>query len=154
MDTNNNDVVVDFVVRVPAGVRFVGKTVNGSVDARGLRSDADVRTVNGRIQLDTTGIGSAETVNGASDATLGAANWTGRLEYTTVNGSITLRLPRDTNANVRARMLNGGFETDFPLVVRSMTRRNRRVDGTIGSGGRDLELETVNGSIRLRFVTP
>jgi hypothetical protein len=51
-------------------------------------------------------------------------------------------------------MLNGGFETDFPFMVRSMTRRNRRVDGVIGNGGRDLELETVNGSIRLRFVTP
>src|SRR5437773_3258747 len=33
MSTNDNDVAVDFTVRVPAGVRFVGRTVNGSVEA-------------------------------------------------------------------------------------------------------------------------
>ena len=154
MNTNNNDVVVDFVVRVPAGVRFVGKTVNGSVDAQGLKSPADVRTVNGRILLSTSEVGSAETVNGSIDASVGSADWTGRLDFTTVNGSITLRLPKDTSANLHARMMNGGFQTDFPLMVQSMGRRNRRVDGVIGKGGRDLELETVNGGIRLRYVTP
>ncbi len=113
-----------------------------------------MRTVNGRITLSTSKIGSAETVNGSIDATVGSADWTGRLDFTTVNGSITLRLPKDTHTNLHARMLNGGFETDFPLMVRSMGRRNRRVDGVIGNGGRDLELETVNGSIRLRFAAP
>jgi DUF4097 and DUF4098 domain-containing protein YvlB len=152
MRTNNNDVVVDFVVRVPAGVRFVGKTVNGSVAAQGLKSVADIRTVNGRILLSTSEVGSAETVNGAIDASLGSANWTGRLDFTTVNGSITLRLPKDTSTNLHARMLNGGFQTDFPLMVQSLGRRNRRVEGVIGAGGRDLDLETVNGGIRLRFV--
>lgn len=154
MNTDNNDVVVDFVVKVPSGVRFIGRTVNGSVNAQGLRSEAHVSTVNGRIDLSTTGLGSADTVNGSIDAAIGAANWTGRLEFNTVNGSITLRMPKDASTNLHARMLNGGFETDFPLMVQSMGRRNRRVDGVIGSGGRDLDLETVNGSIRLRFVTP
>ncbi|PYP12477.1 MAG: hypothetical protein DMD56_04060 [Gemmatimonadetes bacterium] len=33
MNVHDNDVTVDFTVRVPAGVRFVGKTVNGEVAA-------------------------------------------------------------------------------------------------------------------------
>src|SRR5256714_3930122 len=33
MNTHDNDVVVDFTVRVPAGVRFVGRTVNGGAGA-------------------------------------------------------------------------------------------------------------------------
>src|SRR5438034_11768278 len=31
MNVRDNDVTVDFTVRVPAGVRFLGKTVNGDV---------------------------------------------------------------------------------------------------------------------------
>jgi DUF4097 and DUF4098 domain-containing protein YvlB len=151
--SRDNDVVVDFVVRVPAGVRFVGRTVNGSIDARGLKSDAEVRTVNGRIDLSTTAVGSATTVNGSIDASVGASTWTGELDFNTVNGSIRLRLPKDTNANLRAETMHGHFESEFPVAVQSFSGRKRRIVGVIGTGGRDLELETVNGSIDLRFVT-
>ena len=44
---DNNDVVVDFRVRVPAGIRFVGRTVNGEIDAVGLKGPAEAHTVNG-----------------------------------------------------------------------------------------------------------
>src|SRR5262249_19618645 len=54
MNVNDNDVRVDFTVKVPAGVKFFGKTVNGNIDAMGLRGDAAVDTVNGRISLETT----------------------------------------------------------------------------------------------------
>lgn len=153
MDTNRNDVVVDFVVKVPEGVRFAGKTVNGSIDAQGLRGESRVRTVNGRIGLSTSGVGSAQTVNGDIVAAIGAADWTDGLIFKTVNGSITLSMPRETDTNVRARMLNGRFTSAFPLSVTQFGGRKQRVEGTIGRGGRDLELTTVNGSVDLRFVT-
>jgi hypothetical protein len=152
MNVNDNDVRVDFTVKVPAGVKFFGKTVNGNIDATALRADAAVETVNGKITLETTGTGSAVTVNGSIDASMGASTWTEPLEFRTVNGSITLRLPRDVNANVHAGMMNGGFESDFPLMVQSFGGRNRHVDGTIGKGGRDLDLHTVNGRIHLQSV--
>jgi putative adhesin len=152
MSVDDNDVKVDFTVKVPAGVRFFGKTVNGNVEANALRSDAAVDTVNGRIVLETTGTGSAITVNGSIDASIGASSWTEPLEFRTVNGSINLRLPKNVNAVVHAGMLNGGFQSDFPLMVKSFGGRNRHVEGTIGTGGRDLELHTVNGGIHLQSV--
>src|SRR3954466_4724770 len=91
MNVHDNDVIVDFTVKVPAGVRFVGRTVNGSVTARSLQGDVDGSTVNGRVEISTTGIASAKTVNGAIDVSLGTAVWTEPLEFSTVNGSITLR---------------------------------------------------------------
>src|SRR5205809_6334315 len=39
MSVRDNDVTVDFTVRVPAGVRFRGKTVNGEVEAAVGSSD-------------------------------------------------------------------------------------------------------------------
>ena len=152
MNVNDNDVRVDFTVKVPAGVRFFGKTVNGNIDGVALRSDAAVETVNGRIGLETTDTGSAITVNGSIDASVGASTWTDSLEFRTVNGSIHLRLPRNVNANVHAGTLNGGFQSDFPLMVKSFGGRNRHIDGTIGNGGRDLDLHTVNGRIQLQSV--
>lgn len=152
MNVNENDVRVDFTVKVPAGVRFFGKTVNGNVEATALRSDAAVETVNGRITVETTGTASAVTVNGSIDASVGASTWTESLEFRTVNGSINLRLPKNVNANVHAGMMNGGFQSDFPLMVQSFGGRNRHIDGTIGSGGRDLDLHTINGRIHLQSV--
>jgi hypothetical protein len=152
MNVDDNDVRVDFIVKVPVGVKFFGKTVNGNIEATALRSDAAVDTVNGRITLETSGTGSAVTVNGSIDASVGASTWTEPLEFRAVNGSINLRLPKNLNANVHAGMVNGGFHSDFPLMVQSFGGRNRHVDGTIGTGGRDLDLQTVNGQIHLQSV--
>ena len=45
--------------------------------------------------------------------------------------------------------MNGDIETDFPLTVTGKISR-RKLEGTIGGGGRLLELSTVNGGIELR----
>ena len=46
-------------------------------------------------------------------------------------------------------MLNGRITTDFPLGG-DVRQTKRALKGTIGGGGRGLDLETVNGSITLR----
>ena len=149
MNVHDNDVTVDFTVRVPAGVRFVGKTVNGEVAAADLSSDVEANTVNGSIRISTAGYAEAQTVNGEIVASLGRATWSDALEFRTVNGGITLDLPAGLSTEVRATTVNGDIQTDFPLMVTGRLGP-RRLHGTIGSGGRRLALETVNGSIRLR----
>ena len=149
MNVQNNDVNVTFTVRVPPGVSYVGRTVNGDVTAQSLNGPAELRTVNGSATLSTSSHGSATTVNGSVHATLGAADWTGELEFKTVNGTLTVDLPASLSADVRAETVNGDISTDFPLTVTGRFSP-RRLQGTIGSGGRTLALETVNGSIKLR----
>ena len=149
MSVNDNDVSVRFAVRVPAGVRFVGRTVNGGIGAEGLTGDVLARTVNGSVRLSTAGQAEAETVNGSITAAVGQADGSEALTFKTVNGSIAVELPASANADVRAATVNGGIHTDFPL--NGPTRISKRsLSGTIGSGGRPLALETVNGSIRIR----
>jgi hypothetical protein len=147
--TRNNDVVVEFVVRVPAGVRFDGRTVNGEVEARSLGADVRAHTVNGGIEVSTRGYVEAKTVNGSINARFGNANWTGMLDFETVNGSIELELPADTSTDVRAETLNGDVTTDFPISVQGNYSK-RKMSGVIGAGGRELALKTVNGAIRIR----
>jgi hypothetical protein len=149
MRVRDNDVNVEFTVKVPAGVRFVGRTVNGSIHASHLAADAEAHTVNGGIELDSAGTARAETVNGGITARLGRADWTGTLALKTVNGGIDVSVPAGLSADVKASTVNGDIETDFPLTVTGRISR-RSIQGTIGGGGRLLEMETVNGGIALR----
>lgn len=151
-NTESNDVVVDFEVRVPAGVEFHGRTVNGELSAEGLRADVEASTVNGSVRVTTSGLAEASTVNGSVYVEMGRADWTDEIEFSTVNGRITLVLPADLSTDVRASTVNGDMETDFPLTV-SGRFGPRRWRGVIGQGGRSLHLTTVNGEIRLKKST-
>jgi DUF4097 and DUF4098 domain-containing protein YvlB len=145
----NNDVSVTFHVRVPEGVDFIGKTVNGDVEAVDLASDVAVSTVNGELDVETSGTAEGTTVNGSINATMASNDWNGTLEFTTVNGSIEVDLADDIDADLEASWVNGGLTTDLPFAVQgSMSRRH--AEGTLGRGGPDIELTTVNGSIRIR----
>jgi DUF4097 and DUF4098 domain-containing protein YvlB len=149
MNNSNNDVQVDFEVRVPRGVQLVARTVNGSVRATGLTADAETYTVNGGVRVETTGLARASTVNGSIDAKMGRSNWTGTLEFSTVNGTVEVTMPGGVDAEVHASMVNGSFASDWPMTVKGKWGP-KRVNGTIGRGGRELELSTVNGNIELR----
>jgi hypothetical protein len=42
---------VDFIVRVPAGVRLQGSMIDGDIEVEGLRLEVDVATIDGNIAL-------------------------------------------------------------------------------------------------------
>ena len=147
--TRDNDVKVQFTVRVPAGVTFTGRTVNGGIKARDLDGRVSLNTVNGDVEISTSSYASVKTVNGSITARLGRADWQDVLEMKTVNGSITLHLPGRSPRDVNAKTVSGQILSDFPITIREAGRRNLK--GTIGGGGgRGLALETVNGTITLK----
>jgi DUF4097 and DUF4098 domain-containing protein YvlB len=147
-NTRNNDVNVDFTVEVPRGVDFVARTVNGGIEGAGLQSDVEAYTVNGGVDIATSGLTRARTVNGSVDVTVGRADWQNELELQTVNGGISFHVTGELNAEVTASTVNGDIDTDFPLTVRGRFGP-KRLTGTIGSGGRELLLTTVNGDIAI-----
>lgn len=149
---DHDDVSVRFTVRLPAGVRVKTNTVNGSLDVRGATAQVEANTVNGRIDASTdAGPIRARTVNGTIHVrmqNLGSSS-SGDLSFSTVNGSITADLPASLDANVDMETVNGSLHSDFPITL------SGRVDphhlrATIGKGGRELRLRTVNGSVDLR----
>ncbi len=148
-ESHNNDVQVDFSVQVPPGVEFVARTVNGSIEASDLDGPVDAQTVNGSVDVSTRGLARAHTVNGAVNARIGSSRWSDEVEFSTVNGGITVRFPEALSADLSASTVNGDISTDFPLTLRGKIGR-RSLKGKIGDGaGGALSLSTVNGSIRL-----
>jgi hypothetical protein len=147
----NNDVTVDFTVHVPSQVGFVGKTVNGGISVTSLNANVLTRTVNGSIKISTTGYAEAATVNGGINARFLDGAWPKLLSFKTVNGEINLDLPASLSATVDAKTFNGAINSDFPLNVTEQKGR-KELKGTIESGGRELILKTLNGSISLRIA--
>lgn len=142
-----DDVEVTFTVRIPAGVRFVGRTVMGDVTATDLDADASVSTVNGSVDVSTKGRAEASAVNGSVHARMGTLG-TGNLEFSTVNGDIDVTVPANAALDVAASNINGNIESDFEMTVRGRVGP-RSFHGTIGGGGRSLSMTTVNGNIDL-----
>jgi len=140
---------VRFTVRVPENVRFYAENVNGSVTAENMGRFVKASSVNGSVHVSTKSWAEISSVNGSLEARMGRSDWTGTLKAESVNGSINLELPSDTNADVNFKSVNGRLESDFPLTVQG-SLGGHIVRGQIGNGGRELKVETVNGNVELR----
>jgi hypothetical protein len=170
---NNNvdedDAEVEFVVRVPAGVKLSARSVSGDVEARGLRGPVDARSVSGDVNVTSSGEVSAASVSGDVFAAMGRIPTRG-VEFRSVSGNVTLELPAGTDADFSARTISGEIDSDFPITLQGRQRRGRDDDddddrggwphvrvrvghdmhGTLGRGGPDLSVTTVSGDINLR----
>lgn len=140
---------VHFTVRMPANLRFSGYNINGDVQAQNIGHVVHASTVNGSVRVSTKAWAEASSVNGSIEASMGSADWNGKLRIDSVNGSIHLTLPDTLNTDVKFSSVNGRLHTDFPLTVNG-SMSGRRVEGRVGSGGRELVVETVNGNVELR----
>jgi DUF4097 and DUF4098 domain-containing protein YvlB len=110
-----------FDVTVPPGVSVDFATVNGDVRARNLDGDLDLRTVNGAIEArGVRGSLQAETVNGDVVADASAVARGASLDLETVNGAITLTLPKDAGFDFSASTLHGSIASTFALPPRPL----------------------------------
>src|SRR5215813_15517656 len=107
-------------------------------------------TVNGSVNVSTTSWAEVSTVNGSVHASMGDAAWKGSLKISSVNGAIELRMPDDLNADVSFNSVNGSLSSDFPLTISSNWPVGHTAKGQVGRGGRELVIQTVNGSVQLR----
>ena len=144
------DVDMQFDVKLPAGVALTVNTVDGDVDARGIDTPANIRSVDGSITFEGVAPEGLHTVDGAITATITNADWGHALSVRTVDGKIDLTLPSKLNAKVSGQSVEGDITSDFALTV-SGKWGPQSFHGEIGTGGGpSLELRTVDGSIRLR----
>lgn len=153
-NAHDNDVGVQFTVRLPRGVRIQATTVNGAVRVSGATAPVVAGTVQGAVDAETAkGPLQAYSVDGSVHATVRGFGDTGAVKLTTVNGSVTLDLPAGLNATVSANTINGSITSDFPLTTTGKLVA-RHASGVIGDGGRRVELNVVNGSVTLKKLAP
>jgi DUF4097 and DUF4098 domain-containing protein YvlB len=149
LKAHRNNTKIDFVVRIPEGVRFVTRIANGNITASNLSGSVEAYTVNGDVRVSTAEQVRAETVNGNITASMGSSVWNDTLAFTTINGSITLELPPTANADLQVDTINGQISAELPLTVRGEFKSNK-LEGMIGNGGGKLKLSTINGNVKLK----
>jgi hypothetical protein len=147
-DSDYRHIRINYHVLVPSTIHFHGQTINGGVTADNLDRSIKATSVNGSVRVSTKSWVEATSVNGSVVVTMGSSDWTGSLHISTVNGSVTVGLPPDANVDVSFSSVNGRLSSDFPLTTQSVARN--RMEGRIGSGGRDLRLSSVNGNVEIK----
>ena len=144
-----NDLSVDYTLRVPPQVALDLNTVNGRIATRGIEGETEVTSVNGAIELESTGSSevSARTVNGHVRARFLNTFQGARLK--TVNGGVEAILPPTASFACDLSQVNGDFEASFPLNIHSHPG-SRRVSGEVNGGRFELKITTVNGDIEVQ----
>lgn len=162
-DERDYVVQMDFKVEVPQQIDLEARTVNaGQVSIKNVTGNFEVRNVNGKIDMDAiAGSGSARTVNGPVTVTF-RQNPAANSDFRTVNGAVELRFQQGLDAAFRMKTFNGGIYTDFPVTAlplrpvseerhggKIVLRADRMTGVQIGSGGPEIQVENLNGDIRI-----
>lgn len=144
---DGDPISVEIEVKVPRGTEIDEvKLVNGNVEITNVDGDVTVSSVNGEVVGEQLG-GEVylSTVNG--DVSLTRIVVGESIKLSSVNGSVTLSLPKKVNAKLSASTIHGDIRGDLGNGV---THAGNSMDAVLGSGGVRIELGTVNGDIRIR----
>jgi len=150
---NHSQVKVDYQIMVPAHIDLDDiDLTNGSLTIQGVTGELNASLVNGSITSD--GMASdtkVDTVNGSIQLTFSPnLDDVNSIEVNSVNGSLTLHLPEDLNASIEAETSNGSIRNDYGLHVVKRRIMGQTLDGEVGNGKTQIDLDSVNGSIRLK----
>jgi DUF4097 and DUF4098 domain-containing protein YvlB len=115
-------VVTRYELVIPPGVKAALRTVNGEVQARDLDGQLDLHSVNGNVRASGTRRSvAAQTVNGKVEIVAQAFPPDASADLQTINGAITLTLPKNARFDLAASTTNGSIGSTFPLPPRAET---------------------------------
>jgi DUF4097 and DUF4098 domain-containing protein YvlB len=159
---------VSWTLQVPRGLNIAVRTSNGRISILGEGFGAvTADTSNGRVLLE--GSGQGQLVVNTSNGSVDIANWTGEMDITTSNGSITAHLGKIEAGRYSLTTSNGSIraflEEDSAFELSASTSNGRiRTElegdwsqdisgtsyrGAYNGGGASLTLRTSNANIWL-----
>jgi DUF4097 and DUF4098 domain-containing protein YvlB len=148
----NNPATVEYTLFVPRNARIDAiETINGNLSLEGLTNDVRASSINGQVTAHgLLGEAKLSTVNGNLEASFSRLDAAKSITLASVNGNVTVTLPSDANASLRANNVHGGIENDFGLPVRKGEYVGYDLAGQLGQGATRIKLANVNGAIAIR----
>ena len=147
----DNPAIVEYALTVPRKAILESvELVNGSLDIDGVEGSVKASSINGRVHA--RGLSSdvrLSTINGQLQATFTQLDESKPITLGSVNGNVTMIIPSNSNAAIRASTVHGDISSDFNLKVKHGEYVGHSMDGQIGNGGPKVKLSNVNGSIRV-----
>jgi DUF4097 and DUF4098 domain-containing protein YvlB len=147
----DNPATVEYSLTVPRKAVLESiELVNGSLDIDGVEGNVKASSINGKVNArGLLGEAKLSTINGPLFATFTQLDESKSITLNSVNGHLTLVIPSDSNASIRAGTVHGGISNDFGLQVRHGEYVGHNLDGQIGNGGPRIKLDNVNGAIKI-----
>src|SRR5215213_7959698 len=146
-----NPATVEYSLTVPRKAILESiEMVNGSIDIDGVEGNVKATSINGSVSA--RGLVSEvrlSTINGSLTATFTQLEETKPISLGSINGSVTLVIPSNANASIRAGTVHGGISSDFGLKVKHGEYVGHSLDGQLGNGGPRIKLANVNGGIKI-----
>lgn len=131
------------------------ETVSGELVARDLAGNVRFKSVSGALALASGCLDNlaATTVSGhvTADFALGEG---GQARVSTLSGDVTLRLPADSDAEVRLHSTSGAVRTEFGSLRKFQAPASRTVSGNVGAGTGRVSVSTMSGSVTLLRRAP
>ena len=148
----DDDASIDMEVKVPKGMRVSANSVSGDVRVVGMEGVVRAGSVSGEVRMEALKASSVRASSVSGDVTVFIDNLTGdgMLNFSSVSGNVTAELPRNLDADISMRSVSGSLDSDFPLTLNGRMSRSS-ISARIGKGGRELEVHTVSGDVRLRM---
>jgi DUF4097 and DUF4098 domain-containing protein YvlB len=150
----DNPAIVEYTLTVPRKAMLESiELVNGSLDIDGVEGSVKASSINGRLVA--RGLSSdakLSTVNGQLEATFLKLEESKPISIGSVNGNVTLIIPSNANASIRAGTVHGSISSDFGLKVKHGEYVGHSMDGQIGTGGPRIKIGNVNGAIRVNHA--
>lgn len=147
----DNPATVEYTLTVPRKAVLESiELINGSLDVAAVEGAVKASSINGRVTATgLLGETRLSTINGTLNATFTQLEESKPITLSSVNGSVLLVIPSDSNASIRAGTVHGGISNDFGMQVRHGEYVGHNLDGQIGSGGPRIKIDNVNGPIKI-----
>lgn len=140
---------VDLTLLVPEGPVLEVRTVDGLIEAKGIRNSIRAESSRGDVTISTAGSATSRTAHGATEVVFGNTDWQEAPRIETDTGAITVWLPAEADARVEART-EGIISTDFSLEIsREPSGRRKTALAVLGEARQELTVSSVKGDIRL-----
>jgi DUF4097 and DUF4098 domain-containing protein YvlB len=154
-DRDDQPATVEYTLTVPRSAVIEDfNLINGGLELENLTGPVKANSINGRVSARAlSGPVNLSVINGALEVGFDRLAEGQSVTLSSVNGPVTLTLPSDASAHLRASTVHGSIKNDFNLPVRVGQYVGRDLEGRLGAGLARVRLSNVNGQINLRRAT-
>ena len=147
----DNPATVEYSITVPRKAILESiELINGQLDIEGVEGNVKASSVNGPVTArGLMGEARLTTVNGPLQATFTQLDEARPISLSSVNGDVTVVIPSNSNASVRAGTVHGLISNDWGIQVKHGEYVGHSLDAQIGNGGPRVKLSNVNGAISI-----
>jgi DUF4097 and DUF4098 domain-containing protein YvlB len=115
---------------------LIATSTNGGIVGEEIGGRLEARTTNGTVRIALQQVAPAG------------------VTLRTTNGRVDLSLPASAKADLSAECRNGAVTVEGLSLEPSGEQSRRAVRGQLNGGGAPIDIETTNGAVRIRSLTP